>query len=131
MNHFRRTSNFPGGIACGGGDTGWTEQSQPMLLTKRVEPGVVAKAALPKGMTVLEVWVLTDPDAPSTAGTLDIVDTTNSVLYANAIAVSAPSRSVLTTSGALTEDTAFDLITTGADGAVIAGFYVVPQRSRP
>ncbi|MEQ1711015.1 MAG: hypothetical protein ABL908_06390, partial [Hyphomicrobium sp.] len=103
----------------------------PMLLTKRVEPGVVAKAALPKGMTVLEVWVLTDPDAPSTAGTLDIVDTTNSVLYANAIAVSAPSRSVLTTSGALTEDTAFDLITTGADGAVIAGFYVVPQRSRP
>ena len=129
LHLFRKASRFDAGISCGGGDTGWTEQPQPILLTKTILPGSPVKAALPAGAILLEVWILTEPALPATVGTLDIVDNTG-VYYASAVAINAPARLPLATPGALTVDTGFTFKTTGADGAVVAGFLCVPQRPR-
>ena len=123
----RRSTNFPSGIAAGGGDTSWGVQPQITMLTKRIKLGFPKTMLLPKGTIILEAWVLIDPLAPATAGTVSIVNSTNSITYLAAGPANATLKTVLTPSVLLT-DVNIVITATGTDNPTIAGLRIIPQR---
>lgn len=104
-------TNFSSGIAAGGGDTTWGATVQPTLLTKRLtDTSTTATAKLPAGTILLETWILPDPDAIPTAGTVTAVGTDaagNAVTYINAEAATAYAKASISPIGALDTDTSF------------------------
>ena len=127
----RRRTSYPGWLAAGGGDSGWSPQAQPCYLTSFVTPENPSPFAhLPKGSVVLGTAVIPDGINPATAGTVTLTDS-NAVVRINA----APANTVaFTTFGTpifLTADTGYSFTSAGLVGVVGVGLYVILPRMRP
>lgn len=125
----RRQTNYSGGISAGGGDTGWDKVPQPTLLCKKVVGTNVVEATLPKGTTILDIVVYPHPDAPATAGTVDITDVTNAVVLGAAISLTAASFARLATIAQTTSDIRVRITPTGlsaSEGAYVGLNVILP-----
>lgn len=97
---FKRSTNFPGGIAAGQPEDGnWSRTNQQTTIAKKVGSSTETMT-LPAGTIIWQHIYYPDHDAPATAGTFDLDDTTNTVKYVDDgdctaavnAAVSSPTR---------------------------------------
>jgi hypothetical protein len=125
----RRPTATSSGFSVGGGDTGMDVQPQPAIFTVLVTDTSGPKEfVLPKGMALLESWIIPHEAAQPTAGTVALIDVTNSVAYLPATAATAIAKNVLATPGQITGDTRYRVIPSGlsSGSAVAVGFLAIP-----
>lgn len=131
MSFLRRPTAFSGGIAAGGGDTGWP--ITPQLTTFFLQVSDAAKTAvLPVGTTIFEKICRPDPDAPSSGGTVTLADTTNSVTHLSGVAAQTPTKAAVSTVTLLTADATITATPSSLDAgtSVWVGFVVMlPRRA--
>jgi hypothetical protein len=129
-----KSTCFSGGVAAGGTPEmgGWERTNQPTLLTVRVSQDAMT-IKLPERTTVLKTYVFPDSEAPAaTGGTVTMVDTTNAVVYLNAVDATSTAVLDVATPGQLPSDTTFTVTPTGVTSGEFSrvGLYVVLPETR-
>ena len=151
VSFLRRPTNYPSGIASGGGDTGFDTQPQKTTLLKKVSQAAV-DVLLPKGTVILSTIVMPDSELPAEVGTVTVESwdrVGNAAVHtfvagASAAAYSETLPATTTVDGAaaingiiaggtiLAVDTRFRITPAGigAGTAALAGFQVLLPRIR-
>lgn len=132
VSWLRRSTNFPSGIAAGGGDTGFDLQSQRTILTVRVTDARKT-FTLPAGTVLVANVLMPDASNPATTGDWQIDRITggsNAELAASA--AETPIITVRSPMVLLDVDTEYEVKpTNNPDGVTHVGFEVILPRMRP
>lgn len=151
VSFLRRPTNYPSGIAAGGGDTGFDTQPQKTVLMKKVSQ-LAQDVILPKGTVILSTIVMPDSDLPAVAGTVTVeswdlagnaavdpfVTDADATVYSETMAATTTVdggdviNGIVASGTILTADTRFRITPTGiGEGtAALAGFQVLLPRIR-
>lgn len=94
-NDFEKPTNFSGGIATGGGDTGWGRIPQNIQVGVHLSPAAPTKrATLPKG-TIVWGYQIVPGDTVPAAGTVDIGYTGSLAAFCDDGVLTAASKAAL------------------------------------
>lgn len=131
MTYFlRRPTNYPSGIAAGGGDTNFDIQAQPTTLTCRIN-AAAKEFVLPKGTAILATTLIPDAEQPATTGDVVIENVTDTTT----LLASSPAETYLKTAQSpvivLDAEKCYRITPTALDGYANVGVEVILPRIRP